>query len=130
MSPKVRGVRIANEIRMHCRKDKKCPPAISIQEPVETGREGGTLTVIDLLPDSFMLDEDYEQKEEALRLRKMVSELSGRERQVILLRYGLGGQPPMTQLETANQLGISRSYISRIEKKALSLLRASLEKRD
>ena len=93
---------------------------------MESGREGGTLTVIDLLPDSFMLDEDYEQKEEALRLRKMVSELSGRERQVILLRYGLGGQPPMTQLETANQLGISRSYISRIEKKALSLLRASL----
>ena len=117
---------IENEIRMHCRKGKKCPAAVSLQEPVESVRDGGTLTVIDLLPDSFMMDEDYEQKEEALQLRRLVNSLSGRERQVILLRYGLGGQPPMTQLETANQLGISRSYISRIEKKALGLLRDSL----
>lgn len=59
-----------------------------------------------------MLDEDYEGREEVARLRQLVNTLSGRERQVIVLRYGLGGQPPLTQQEVAGLLHISRSYVS------------------
>lgn len=95
-----------------------------MQEPLETSHDGGTLSVIDVLPDDFMLDEDYEQREETAHLRRLVNTLSGRERQVILLRYGLGGQPPLTQQEVSHLLGISRSYVSRIEKKAVELLRS------
>ncbi len=98
---------------MQFRKIKKSPPTVSMQEPLEAGRDGGTLSVIDVLPDDFMMDEDYEHREEAAYLRKLVNTLSGRERQVILLRYGLGGQPPLTQQEVAHLLGISRSYVFR-----------------
>ena len=117
---------IENEIRMQFRKIKKAPSTVSMQEPIESGRDGG-LTVIDVLPDDFMMDEDYEEREEVAQLRRLVQTLGGRERQVIVLRYGLGGQPPMTQQEVASLLGISRSYISRIEKKAVELLRSSWE---
>lgn len=108
---------------MQFRKVKKSPSTISIHEPLETSHNGGSLSVIDVLPDSFMMDEDYESREETAHLRKLVNTLSGRERQVILLRYGLGGHPPLTQQEVAHLLGISRSYVSRIEKKAIELLR-------
>lgn len=115
---------IENEIRMQFRKLRKSPATVSMQEPIESGRDGGGLTVIDLLPDDFMLDEDYEGREEVARLRQLVDTLSGRERQVIVLRYGLGGQPPLTQQEVAGLLHISRSYVSRIEKKAVGMLRS------
>lgn len=98
---------------MQFRKEKKAPLTVSMQEPIEAGNDSGTLRVIDVLPDSFMMDEDYEQREEAELLRHVVDTLSGRERQVILMRYGLGGQPPMTQQEVASFLEISRSYVSR-----------------
>lgn len=111
---------------MQFRKEKKAPLTVSMQEPIEAGKDSGTLTVIDVLPDDFMMDEDYEQREEAESLRHVVDTLSGRERQVILMRYGLGGQPPMTQQEVASFLGISRSYVSRIEKKAVELLRVRM----
>ena len=111
---------------MQFRKIKKAPSTVFMQEPIESGRDGG-LTVIDVLPDDFMMDEDYEEREEVAQLRRLVQTLGGRERQVVVLRYGLGGQPPMTQQEVASLLGISRSYISRIEKKAVELLRSSWE---
>ena len=93
---------------------------------VEAGKDGSALTVIDVVPDDFLLDEDCERRDETARLRRLVDGLSGRQRQVVLLRYGLGGQPPMTQQEVADLLGISRSYISRIEKAAVLSLRQSL----
>lgn len=111
---------------MQFRKTRKNPTTVSMQEPIESGHDG-SLTVIDLLPDDFMMDEDYEGREEIAQLRRLVQTLGGRERQVIVLRYGLGGQPPMTQQEVASLLDISRSYVSRIEKKAVELLRSGWE---
>ena len=69
------------------------------------------------------MEENVEQKDDARRLRALVETLPARERQLLLLRYGLAGQPPLTQLETAQLLGISRSYVSRLETHALALLR-------
>ena len=112
---------------MQFRKVRKTPGTVSMQEPIESGRDGSGLTIIDVLPDDFMMDEDYEGREEIARLRQLVEGLNGRDRQVIVLRYGLGGQPPMTQQEVAGLLNISRSYVSRIEKKAVGMLRSNWE---
>ena len=117
---------IDNEVRMSFRKQKKAPATVSMNEPIGAGKDGSALTVIDVVPDDFLLDEDWERRDETARLRQLVGGLSGRQRQVVLLRYGLGGQPPMTQQEVADLLGISRSYISRIEKAAVLSLRQSL----
>ncbi|WP_417025004.1 sigma-70 family RNA polymerase sigma factor [Candidatus Allofournierella excrementavium] len=117
---------IDNEVRMSFRKQKKAPATVSMNVPIEAGKDGSALTVIDVVPDDFLLDEDCERRDETARLRQLVDGLSGRQRQVVLLRYGLSGQPPMTQQEVADLLGISRSYISRIEKAAVLSLRQSL----
>lgn len=111
---------------MSFRRDKKAPSTVSMQEPIETGKDGSGLTVIDVVPDEFILDEDYEHREETQLLKQLVQQLQGRERQVIMLRYGLSGQNPLTQQEVADLLGISRSYISRIEKAAVEKLRQSM----
>ena len=121
---------IDNEVRMSFRKQKKAPATVSMNEPIEAGKDGSALTVIDVVPDDFILDEDCERRDETARLRQLVDGLSGRQRQVVLLRYGLSGQPPMTQQEVADILGISRSYISRIEKAAVLSLRQSLLKQE
>ena len=97
-----------------------------MQDPIETGKDGSSLTVIDVVPYEFILDEDYEHREETQMLKQLVQQLQGRERQVILLRYGLSGQAPLTQQEVADLLGISRSYISRIEKAAVERLRQNI----
>ena len=117
---------IDNEVRMSFRKQKKAPATVSMNEPIEAGKDGSALAVIDVVPDDFLLDEDCERRDETARLRQLVDGLSGRQRQEVLLRYGLSGQPPMTQQEVADLLGISRSYISRIEKAAVLSLRQSL----
>ena len=118
---------IENEMRMHLRHIRRSPAALSMQEPIEAARDGSALTVMDVIPDDFALDEHFEQQDEGRRLRRLVDTLTARERQVILLRYGLGGQPPLTQQQAAALLGISRSYVSRIEKRALDLLRRQVE---
>lgn len=125
-TPKRIGVRVANEILMSFRRERKAPSTLSMQDPIETGKDGSSLTVIDVVPDEFILDEDYEHREETQMLKQLVQQLQGRERQVILLRYGLSGQAPLTQQEVADLLGISRSYISRIEKAAVERLRQSI----
>ena len=68
------------------------------------------------------MEDSCEQQEDVRRLRQLLDTLPARERQILLLRYGLAGQPPLTQLETAGLLGISRSYVSRLEKRALTRL--------
>ena len=118
---------IENEMRMHLRHIRRSPTALSMQEPIEAARDGSALTVMDVIPDDFALDEHFEQQDEGRRLRRLVDTLTARERQVILLRYGLGGQPPLTQQQAAALLGISRSYVSRIEKRALELLRRQVD---
>ena len=118
---------IENEILMHFRAGKKSQGDVSLHEPIESDRDGNALTLNDVVADTFDLPQDYERKEAAHRLRAVLLRLSDRERQVVQMRYGLGGAAPMTQQEVADRLGISRSYVSRIEKKTLAQLRAMLE---
>lgn len=110
---------------MQFRAGKKSQNDVSIQDPIDGEGEGG-LTLNDVMADSFNMHEEYERKEEAQALYRMVNRLSGRERQVVILRYGLSGDQPLTQQQVADILHISRSYISRIEKKSLGMLREML----
>ena len=119
---------IENEILMYLRSMRRKVSEVSLTEALESDDEGGGLALIDLLTDDTDLDERLALAEQAQKLRAAVkSELDHREENVIRLRYGLDGKPPMTQRETAALLGISRSYISRIEKKALEKLRMKLK---
>ena len=94
----------------------------SLQETLESD-EASSLTLADVLQDSFCMEEVCEKQAEIRRARLLLDGLPARERQIILLRYGLAGQPPLTQLEVAGLLNISRSYVSRLETHALELLR-------
>lgn len=122
LRPAFARVRIANEIRMQFRRERKSGSTVSLQETLEADGESA-LTLADVLQDSFCMEECCEKKADLLRVRQLLETLPARERQILLLRYGLAGQPPLTQLETARLLGISRSYISRLETHALDLLR-------
>lgn len=118
---------IENEILMQFRSDKKTSKDISISEAIENDKDGNALTLEDIMADEFELESSYEKAEAVKQLYKVVSMLSGRDRQVILMRYGLNDAKPMTQKEVSDVLGISRSYVSRIEKKALEQLKTALE---
>ncbi|MEG0179346.1 MAG: RNA polymerase sporulation sigma factor SigK [Oscillospiraceae bacterium] len=113
---------IENEVLMQLRSGKKAQNTISIQEPIDCDKDGNNFTINDIAADGLFLDEEFESKEEREKLYKAVNTLSGRERQIIILRYGLTNEKPLTQQEVANILKISRSYVSRIEKKALDYL--------
>lgn len=114
------GERIANELRMELRRTRREGTLLSLQEPLE-GSEG-QLTLADTLPDPAVMEDDCERRADAARLRKLLETLPPREQQVLTRRYGLDGRPPCTQQEIAGQMGISRSYISRLEKRALQAL--------
>ena len=113
---------IENEMRMQFRRQRRVPPMVSLQEPLEAGQDGG-LTLMDAIPDDVPLQESLEQRDLARRLSTRLSRLPARERQVLALRYGLGGAAPHTQLQVAQKLGLSRSYISRLESRGLNLLK-------
>lgn len=114
---------IENEIRMHLRHIRREGTVVSLQEPLEaSSREGGALTLGDVLPDDGVMEDDCEQRDLARRLRELVASLPQRERRILTLRYGLDRQPPLTQQQVAQQFHISRSYISRLEKRALQML--------
>ena len=113
---------IENEIRMQFRRDRKAGQTVSLQEALEADGDSA-LTLADVLQDRFCMEETCEKQEDTRRVRQLLDTLPARERQIILLRYGLAGQPPLTQLEVAGLLHISRSYISRLETHALELLR-------
>lgn len=114
---------IENELRMHFRRERKNGVVVSLQETLEAGKEDSALTLSDVLQDGFCMEDACERQDEARRLRRLIEGLPARERKLILLRYGLAGQPPLTQLETAQLLQISRSYVSRLETHALDQLR-------
>ena len=114
---------IENELRMHFRRERKSGTTVSLQETLEAGKDDTALTLSDVLQDGFCMEDSCEQQDEARRLRRLIEGLPARERKLILLRYGLAGQPPLTQLETAQLLQISRSYVSRLETHALEQLR-------
>lgn len=114
---------IQNEILMYFRSQRKLQNEVSINETIDVDRDGNPLTYIDVISTEDSFEEDVDrvmQSRQALRLVK--SALSERERTIIELRYGLGGKKPLPQREVATLLGISRSYVSRIEKGALDKL--------
>ena len=113
---------IENEIRMQFRRERKNGQTVSLQEALEADGDSA-LTLADVIQDGFCMEDSCERQEDVRRLRQLLDTLPARERQILLLRYGLAGQPPLTQLETAGLLGISRSYVSRLESHALCQLR-------
>ncbi len=114
---------IENEVLMFFRNSKKSAQDVSMNEPIDTDKDGNALVLMDVMSvDDCIIDElDTKIKSEKL-LSYMNEVLSDREKRVILLRYGLDGNQQLAQREVAKILGISRSYVSRIEKKALSTL--------
>lgn len=113
---------IENEIRMQFRRERKSGMTVSLQEGLEADGESA-LTLADVLQDNFCMEEACERQDDTRQVRLLLETLPARERQILLLRYGLGGQTPLTQLEIAGMLGISRSYVSRLESHALELVR-------
>ena len=105
---------------MELRRIRREGTTVSLQEPLEAG--GGQLTLADTLPDDTVMEDDCERRADAARLRRLVETLPVRERTLLRLRYGLDGERPATQQQTAERLGISRSYVSRLEKRALTRL--------
>ncbi len=119
---------IENEILMYLRSMRRKATEVSLADALEADEDGGGMSLMDLLSEESDLDERLVLAEQAQKVRNAVKNaLTEREEKVICLRYGLTGKTPMTQRETAEMLGISRSYISRIEKKALEKLRSKLE---
>ena len=115
---------IQNEILMHFRSQKKRSAEVSMNETIDVDRDGNPLTYTDVISSEEDLPEEVMRSVEADRAMTLVrTRLDPRERQVITLRFGLNGTPALTQKEVADRLGISRSYVSRIEKAALDKLK-------
>ena len=116
---------IDNELLMYLRSKKKTAREISLYEPIGTDKEGNEIHLLDIVEGGGEdIAEQYNRKEDAVRLYCYLdSELKEQEKQVLLLRYGLGGKAEYTQKQVAARLGISRSYVSRIEKNAIEKLR-------
>ena len=113
---------------MYFRSQKKSSQNVSLSDYIETGNDGAALSLMDVVGDDEDLLETVSRREEIRKVSKaMETSLTDQERQVIRLRYGLGGIPAKRQREVAAITGISRSYVSRIEKKALEKLKAALE---
>lgn len=114
---------IENEVLMFFRSSKKSAQDVSINEPIDTDKDGNALTLMDVMATEDNILENLDCKIKSEQLKKFLSEvLTPRERKIIELRYGLTGLNPLTQREVAQKLGISRSYVSRIEKKSLNAL--------
>ena len=119
---------IENEILMYIRKNSGQRMEISIDEPLNTDWDGNELLLSDVLSsDEVDVVTEIAEREERQAIRDCVAKLEERERVIIELRYGLGGGEEMTQKEVADLLGISQSYISRLEKKIIAKLREKLE---
>ncbi len=115
---------IENEILMTFRSKKKSAFDVSISDPIDTDRDGNNLTLMDIMADEEDIISKIDFQTKSQQLREYIKDSLGtREQQIIQLRYGLGNQRPLTQREVARKLNISRSYVSRIEKKALEVLR-------
>lgn len=115
---------IENEILMHFRAKKKTEKDISMNEPIDMDSEGNPLTFTDIIYSESTVFDEVDLKMRSEKLYQYLNKLSDpRERQILVMRYGLYDTTPLPQREVAEKLGISRSYVSRIEKKALSELR-------
>ena len=115
---------IQNEILMFFRSKKKNMSDVSINDTIDVDKDGNPLTYLDIISVEESIENDLDMKEHIAKVKKLVDEiLDDREKQIIILRYGLKGYEPRTQREVAKYLGISRSYVSRIEKRALEKLK-------
>ena len=131
-----KGVRLAtyasrcieNEILMYFRGRRKSAGDVSLSGGLDADGDDDGLSILDTIADETDLLEDITRRESVAQVRRAVADtLAGREKEIVCLRYGLSGEPPLPQREVAHRLGISRSYVSRIEKKALEKLRAAIE---
>ena len=114
---------------MHFRSKKKTAQDVYIFDPIDTDKDGNALTLQDIMADESCIFDDIEASIREQELRSNVETvLDKREKEIIKLRYGLSGCVPMTQREVAKKLGISRSYVSRIEKKAIEKLREQMDR--
>ncbi len=119
-------MRIANEILMYFRSQKKQQNEVSINDTIDVDKDGNPLTYLDIISVDESIADEVELKIHTARLNELIEEkLDKREKEIITLRYGLAGYKPLTQREVAAHLKISRSYVSRIEKRALETLRDS-----
>ena len=119
---------VENEILMYFRSTRKSALDVSLSDYIETGTDGAPLELMDVICEDCDLLEQVSDREAVFRLRQAMGRcLTEQERTVVILRYGLGGRAPLRQRQVAERLGISRSYISRIEKRALQKLRKELE---
>lgn len=122
------GERIANEILMYFRSQRKSAQDVSLSDYIETGTDGAALSLMDVVSEDWDLLEQVTVRESVEELRRAIeNSLADQERQVIRLRYGLDGDVPKRQREVAQITGISRSYVSRIEKRALEKLKKELQ---
>ena len=118
---------VENEILMYFRSQKKTAGDVSLSEYLETGKDGNALSLMDVICSDEDLFTNLSTKEAHAKLYEIMEKvLTPREKTVVALRYGLGGQTPRTQREIAERCHISRSYVSRIEKKALQTLQEAL----
>ena len=119
---------VENEILMYFRSQKKSAQDVSLSDYIETGTDGAALSLMDVVSEDADLLETISTRQQIQQLRKAVEEcLTEQERLVIRLRYGLEGNRVHRQREVAQKTGISRSYVSRIEKKALQKMKQALE---
>ena len=111
---------IENEILMHFRGLKKQSGDVLLGDTIDVDKDGNPLTIEDTIADSRDIAEELETKTQWEKVRQYIDNMTDkREKEIIILRYGLNNQKPLTQREVASRLGISRSYVSRIEKKVL-----------
>ena len=119
---------VENEILMHFRSQKKSSQDVSLSDYIETGTDGAALSLMDVVSQDEDLLDQVTNRELIRQMERAVEQvLTEQERLVITMRYGLGGQSPKRQREVAQVTGISRSYVSRIEKRALEKLKEALE---
>ena len=122
---------IENEILMYFRTLRKQGQEISLSEPIDNDSEGNAISLLDVIScEDTMLEQVELSDRQQLLYRYLAEELDPREREILFLRYGLTGRPPLPQREVAKVCGISRSYVSRIEKKALKKLEARFSEKD
>lgn len=113
---------------MYFRAQKKTQGEVSLDDTLEAAGEGGSLSLMDVLASDEDMAADLDNRDACEAVRSCVERcLLPREKKIIMMRYGLGRKEPMTQRETAAQCGISRSYVSRIEKKALEKLQEAMQ---
>lgn len=119
---------IENEILMHFRSQKKLQGEVSLSDTLDGDGDGNSLSLMDVISVDDDMLENLDARDSCIQVRQYVERcLSDREKMIITMRYGLNNQPPKTQREIAAQSGISRSYVSRIEKKALKKLKDAFE---